>query len=1070
MKNYLIKNKSRFAAMLIIATLVAAAFIALAFPATGRGATQTASAAPAFTFNGTETLQTGKVILYDFDVYGYTNDGSTVPGKLWDTQLWSGYNISAASTELALPQGTMLKAGSGYTSEYMNTARNWSNAKYLALYAENKDNTVKYLNVTVNGYISGASDHRHIKVTSDKVYFDYMDGVIPAAVTTTAGNSSGTGGIPLPAGFKGYIKIDVTAAGLLDVYGIDSNTWMSEINFRSNGDVYVDTVVLSATDDMLTPLTAATALFGRRPYAGTDADAGNNIYVFKDFWWLSYGGEYWDGANGSKNDDTYLEYGKTLQINNSGSTYDMWGKDSSFTGAGISDLSDARYLVFEVQNTDAKDVEFNFSISNSTIGKMQHARWFYRDLDGRISYTNNWKYREDNPAVPVPKGFNGYICFALDEFTGINLSDIQRISLKMFDSSNGSSIKFGRVGYTKNDLIRYDYATTATANFTAFNFVDNSRYVSASSANEITPLTNALFETTVADWNTAATASGLTAAVGAGDHAGRLYISGASTSEARPAILSQPISTDKMQLDLGSQSLILFDVKNGAKSFEFRPYLVTGNADASKTYLTHKLAKLYTLTGDISAAHSAPVLMPESDTSQYYIVPANFSGYIAVPFSTLTASDNSNTPFDPAAIYKYGFAAKDGNTALSFGMPYLAKSIKVTDTAAAVLKLTQDTVTVNAVSDIAYGVNTTQLSVTGGKGSGAVTYTVVTGFDVISIDGDVITTLKSGTATVKAVKTADAWYNASAESAAITVTVNRADPTITKNTDLTVTHEVGSIAAFSNFTSNSDATAVVKYRLHGTDGAWADAVPSALGTYDIQVSVVQTDKFNAKTETFENAFAIVKNLVVIDNAPAVNLTYGSVLPSGVLSVFTAKRQNGGAAVAGVFTWKTPAAILHTADIKATVVFTPTDGSNYAVTEFEVTVAVEKLAITVTPDEKDVDYGADYPAFTYTYAPALIGSDEFSGALTAVASLVPGTYNITVGTLTLGDDYAITVAGIGKLTVNKVAPTLTVTYTGTAYFGINANTITTNIKINGANASEFLLGTVAFNSLVLAVGD
>lgn len=58
----------------------------------------------------------------------------------------------------------------------------------------------------------------------------------------------------------------------------------------------------------------------------------------------------------------------------------------------------------------------------------------------------------------------------------------------------------------------------------------------------------------------------------------------------------------------------------------------------------------------------------------------------------------------------------------------------------------------------------------GGEGTGAVTYTVPNGMDVISIDGNTATILKAGTATITATKAADVDYNEA--TATLTVTVN----------------------------------------------------------------------------------------------------------------------------------------------------------------------------------------------------------------------------------------------------------------------------------------------------------
>ena len=67
---------------------------------------------------------------------------------------------------------------------------------------------------------------------------------------------------------------------------------------------------------------------------------------------------------------------------------------------------------------------------------------------------------------------------------------------------------------------------------------------------------------------------------------------------------------------------------------------------------------------------------------------------------------------------------------------------------------------------------------TGGQGTGNVTYTIISGNDVASIDGatGTLTILKAGTITVKAVRAGDDCYNVSAE-ISYTLKINRADQT-----------------------------------------------------------------------------------------------------------------------------------------------------------------------------------------------------------------------------------------------------------------------------------------------------
>jgi len=82
---------------------------------------------------------------------------------------------------------------------------------------------------------------------------------------------------------------------------------------------------------------------------------------------------------------------------------------------------------------------------------------------------------------------------------------------------------------------------------------------------------------------------------------------------------------------------------------------------------------------------------------------------------------------------------------------------------------------------------------------------------------------------------------------------------------------------------------------------------------------------------------------------------------------------------------------------------------------DVDVVIGKRAITVKADDLEIDTGDD-PVFTYTYVGELVGTDTFTGELASEGDgSKPGDFEITQGTLTLGDNYDITFIG-GVLTV------------------------------------------------------
>src|SRR5437016_220191 len=90
--------------------------------------------------------------------------------------------------------------------------------------------------------------------------------------------------------------------------------------------------------------------------------------------------------------------------------------------------------------------------------------------------------------------------------------------------------------------------------------------------------------------------------------------------------------------------------------------------------------------------------------------------------------------------------------------------------------------------------------------------------------------------------------------------------------------------------------------------------------------------------------------------------------------------------------------------------------------------IKKLTVTVTPTAGQYKiYGAGDPTLAYTFAPALVGTDTFSGGLSRDAGTNVGLYNITQGTLALSANYTLAFTTGVKFEIK----TLTVTVTPTA---------------------------------------
>ncbi|RZL19806.1 MAG: T9SS type B sorting domain-containing protein, partial [Pedobacter sp.] len=72
-----------------------------------------------------------------------------------------------------------------------------------------------------------------------------------------------------------------------------------------------------------------------------------------------------------------------------------------------------------------------------------------------------------------------------------------------------------------------------------------------------------------------------------------------------------------------------------------------------------------------------------------------------------------------------------------------------------------------------------------------------------------------------------------------------------------------------------------------------------------------------------------------------------------------------------------------------------------------TLTITAKPIAVTADAKVKVYGTADPALTYTFTPALVNGDAFTGALTRTSGENSGTYAVNQGTLALNPNYSIT---------------------------------------------------------------
>ncbi len=97
-------------------------------------------------------------------------------------------------------------------------------------------------------------------------------------------------------------------------------------------------------------------------------------------------------------------------------------------------------------------------------------------------------------------------------------------------------------------------------------------------------------------------------------------------------------------------------------------------------------------------------------------------------------------------------------------------------------------------------------------------------------------------------------------------------------------------------------------------------------------------------------------------------------------------------------------------------------SNYSLEYVGADLTINPLTVTVVADLQSKIYGSSDPVLTYSYSPALVNGDNFSGTMERVAGEDIGSYGISQGTLALNSNYDLTYVG-DSLTINPLSITV-----------------------------------------------
>ncbi|MCX2496338.1 MBG domain-containing protein, partial [Pedobacter sp. PF22-3] len=240
--------------------------------------------------------------------------------------------------------------------------------------------------------------------------------------------------------------------------------------------------------------------------------------------------------------------------------------------------------------------------------------------------------------------------------------------------------------------------------------------------------------------------------------------------------------------------------------------------------------------------------------------------------------------------------------------------------------------------------------------------------------------------------------------------------------DLTIGAKTVTVTAAAKSKTYGDADPALTYTfapvLVGTDtftGSLTRAPGENVGTYAINQGTLALNSNYTLTYVGANLSIGAKTVTV--TAAAKSKNYGDADPA--LTYTFAPALVSGDSFSGSLT-RTPGENVGTYAINQGTLAL---NSNYTLTYVGANLSIGAKTVTVTAAAKSKTYGDADPALTYTFAPALVGTDSFTGSLTRTPGENVGAYAINQGTLVLNSNYTIAYIS-NNLTINKSVLTVT----------------------------------------------
>jgi hypothetical protein len=364
-------------------------------------------------------------------------------------------------------------------------------------------------------------------------------------------------------------------------------------------------------------------------------------------------------------------------------------------------------------------------------------------------------------------------------------------------------------------------------------------------------------------------------------------------------------------------------------------------------------------------------------------------------------------------------------------------------------KANQDTLVLTAPASMTYDQAPQTLSTTGGSGTGAVSYSVGTSTGCSIVNGDQLTVSNaSGTCSVTATKAADDNYS-SKDSAAESVTLNKAEQAA-----LTVlSPDSGTYGdKLVPSASGGTGTGALSFTAAGTAcemGTGTDAdklvITDGTGTCSVTAHKAGNDNYLAKSSA-AHPVTVSKREVTV-TAEAKNKVYGEDDPALTYEVTNGSVINGDQFTGELS--RAPGANVGSYAIQQGTLALPL--SKYTLNYVGADLTITVRPITVTPDAgQSKVYGEDDPDLTYQVTspvgpPALVGSDELTGALSRAPGTNVGSYEIGLGSLSASSNYDLNLSSDAVDFVITARPiTVTAVTDSKTYDGTTSSNGTPNV--------------------------